>query len=377
MDANAATSPLPTIVREIIIQKAVTGIRQAIDGLPSRHKAFTGPDGLGKTHLLNCIAQAIAADGKLKERTAVLHVHGAISAPLSFADLLLFLCRDLSEAHPDNSFLQAVLQGNEAVGDDGHVSSALTAALAAWCKAEKQHLVILLDDADRLPLLMKAHGEATALAGFLAEFAHCTCLLTATSKGGLPPALSTILAEVSEMQALGFSEFLDLISMHAKRVGNEGLIERLRLKETEWGRLHGLLGGSPRLATALVRLMLQSPGAPPDQILLVLADRMTPHYRAVLNALSPAQRALLDVLSELPAEGRHLKGIAGKMRTTNNVASSHIHRLVQAGILASASHGHARPSLYRTKDPFLTYWLGSRFCPYPTEGGYGGALGLG
>ena len=103
-----------TVAREHLLDNAIESLRGSVDRKSKNHLLFIGPRGIGKTHLLSCIEDAVQSDQVLGSRVVVVRFPEESNRTLSFADFLIGLCGILKEVLEDEpSVDEAVRRGRD------------------------------------------------------------------------------------------------------------------------------------------------------------------------------------------------------------------------------------------------------------------------
>ena len=90
-----------SVAREHLLDDAIESVRGSVGRKSKNHLLFIGPRGIGKTHLLSCIEDAVQSDEALNESVVVVRFPEESNRTLSFADFLIGMCGILKEVLED------------------------------------------------------------------------------------------------------------------------------------------------------------------------------------------------------------------------------------------------------------------------------------
>ena len=86
-----------SVARQHLLDNTIESLRGSVNRKSKSHRLFIGPRGIGKTHLLSCIEDAVRSDATLGERVVVVRFPEESNRTLSFADFLIGMCGILKE----------------------------------------------------------------------------------------------------------------------------------------------------------------------------------------------------------------------------------------------------------------------------------------
>ena len=95
--ARRASATPPSHVN-ICFNNAIESLRGSVGRKSKNHLLFVGPRGIGKTHLLSCIEDAVQSDDSLVATVVVIRFPEESNRTLSFADFLIGMCGILKES---------------------------------------------------------------------------------------------------------------------------------------------------------------------------------------------------------------------------------------------------------------------------------------
>ena len=135
-----------SVAREHLLGNAIESLRGSVGRKSKNHLLFIGPRGIGKTHLLSCIEDAIRSDEALNASVVVVRFPEESNRTLSFADFLIGMCgilKDVLEDEPRWSELFATVQTEE---DDARVADTLVPAIREENRRRGRTLLVMLEN---------------------------------------------------------------------------------------------------------------------------------------------------------------------------------------------------------------------------------------
>jgi tetratricopeptide (TPR) repeat protein len=326
-----------------------------------QHYLFIGPRGIGKTHFLTLIENAIKTNLNLQKRYTVIRFPEENNRILSFADILLGIAEILGEVTDDNEWQQFYRSTSEIERDEDIIDT-IVPKLRHYQKQTGKTLLILLESVAALfTEQIKQEQDIHRFRSFLMDTPCST--LVGTSPVYFPGLYDTksplydffdiqILEDLTEEQTLEmirrnleWEECTDILKDF------ESLIPKIQT-------IHIMTGGNPRLIMMLYELVAH------DNLLDVkiqfqkLLDQISPFYQDRLKDLAPQERALLETLALNRSEPRTPANIARHLRKSPQQTSSLLRRMTKAGYLtASENPQDKRSRIYRIKEGFFDLWL--------------------
>ena len=351
-----------TVAREHLLDNAIESLRGSVDRKSKSHLLFIGPRGIGKTHLLSCIEDAVQSDETLSASVVIVRFPEESNRTLSFADFLIGLCGILKEVLEDEPLWTKLFAAVETEDDDAKVADALVPAIREQNRKHGRTLLVMLENlGEILTRQIRDKNDVAALRKFL--MADNGCLLLATA----PLHFDDItdvgqpfydFFDVQILENLSFEDTVEVIRLNLEWEERTDILETLEDMRPRLEALYRMTGGNPRLTMMLYELIAhESVTSVQDQFHLLL-DRISPFYQGRLNDLPPGQRALLECLASMRDQEKTPAAIAARMRMSQQETSSLLKRLTDAHYLRTAPHPRDRRSrLYTIREGFFDIWL--------------------
>ena len=350
-----------SVAREHLLDNAIESLRGSVDRKSKSHLLFIGPRGIGKTHLLSCIEDAVQSDQALGSRVVVVRFPEESNRTLSFADFLIGMCGILKEVLEDEPLWTKLFAEVETEEDDAKVADTLMPAIREENRRRGRTLLVMLENlGEVLTRQIRDQSDVAALRKFF--MADNGCLLLATA----PLHFDSItdvgqpfydFFDVQILENLSFEDTVKVIRLNLEWEERD-IPETLEDMRPRLQALYRMTGGNPRLTMMLYELIAhESVTSVQDQFHLLL-DRISPFYQGRLNDLPPGQRALLECLASMRDQEKTPAAIAARMRMSQQETSSLLKRLTDAHYLRTAPHPRDRRSrLYTIREGFFDIWL--------------------
>jgi tetratricopeptide (TPR) repeat protein len=326
-----------------------------------QHYLFIGPRGIGKTHFLTLVENAVQVSGKLQNLYTVIRFPEENNRILSFADLLLGMIDILAEKDADGGW-RGLHQSIAEAERDEEIIDAIVPKLKRYRKETGRTLLLMLENLDTLfTQQMKKEQDIHRLRSFLMD-SPCTALI-GTSPVYFPGLYSNKspfydFFSISPLENLTEDETAELIRKNLEWEGRNDILQNYDDFLPKIHALHTMTGGNPRLNVLLYELIAH------DNLLDVkvqfqkLLDQISPFYQDRLKDLAPQERALLETIALMRDTPRTPAAIAGKLRMKPQQASSLLKRMTEAGYLtASENPNDKRSRIYCIKEGFFDLWL--------------------
>ena len=351
-----------SVARRHLLDNAIESLRGSAGRKSKNHLLFIGPRGIGKTHLLSCIEDAVQSDEALGANVVVVRFPEESNRTLSFADFLIGICeilKDVLEDEPLWSKLYAAVQTEE---DDARVADTLVPAIREENRRRGRTLLVMVENlGEILGRQIRDKNDVAALRKFL--MADNGCLLVATAPlhfDGITDVRQPFydFFDIQILENLSFEETVEVIRLNLEWDKRKDLLDTLEDMRPRLQALYRMTGGNPRLTMMLYELIAhESITSVQDQFHLLL-DRISPFYQGRLNDLPPGQRALLECLASMRDQEKTPAAIAARMRMSQQETSSLLKRLSDAHYLRAARHPRDRRSrLYTIREGFFDIWL--------------------
>lgn len=326
-----------------------------------QHFLFMGPRGIGKTHFLSLVEQAVQTEEALRNSYSVIRFPEENNRILCFADIVLEMIKALAEKDTQGQWNEwyADLSVED---DDRQILDAAIPRLRKYCNQSNHTLLLLMENLNTLlGEQIKNKQDIHRFRTFLMDSPFAT--LIATSPISFPGITDVgepffDFFDVQILEDLSETLTLDLVKKNLKADKRTDLLGGFDALRPKIKALHTMTGGNPRLIMMLYELIAY------DNILEVkaqfqkLLDGITPFYQDRMKDLAPQERALLETMALMRTEPRTPRAIAARMRMSPQQTSSLLKRLIGSGYLtASVNPNDRRSRLYRIKEGFFDLWL--------------------
>ena len=169
-----------SVAREHLLDDAIESVRGSVGRKSKKHLLFIGPRGIGKTHLLSCIEDAVQSDEALSESVVVVRFPEESNRTLSFADFLIGMCGILKEILEDEARWTELFATVQTEEDDAKVADTLVPAIREENRRHGRTLLIMLENlGEILTRQIRNKNDVASLRKFL--MADNGCLLLATA----------------------------------------------------------------------------------------------------------------------------------------------------------------------------------------------------
>ena len=351
-----------SVARRHLLDNAIESLRGSVGRKSKNHLLFIGPRGIGKTHLLSCIEDAVQSDEALGASVVVVRFPEESNRTLSFADFLIGMCgilKDVLEDEPLWSELFAEVQTEE---DDARVADTLVPAIREENRRRGRTLLVMLENlGEVLGRQIRDKNDVAALRKFL--MADNGCLLLATAPlhfDGITDIGQPFydFFDIQILENLSFQETVEVIRLNLEWEERKDILDTLEDMRPRLQALYRMTGGNPRLTMMLYELIAHESVTGVQEQFHLLLDRISPFYQGRLNDLPPGQRALLECLASMRDQEKTPAAIAARMRMSQQETSSLLKRLTDAHYLRAARHPRDRRSrLYTIREGFFDIWL--------------------
>ena len=351
-----------SVAREHLLDNALESVRGSAGRKSKSHLLFIGPRGIGKTHLLSCIEDAVQSDEALGASVVVVRFPEESNRTLSFADFLIGMCGILKEVLEDEPLWTELFADVQTEEDDAKVADTLVPTIREENRTRGRTLLVMLENlGEILTRQIRNRNDVAALRKFL--MADNGCLLVATAPlhfDGITDVGQPFydFFDIQILENLSFEETVEVIRLNLEWEEREDILDTLDDMRPRLQSLYRMTGGNPRLTMMLYELIAhESVISVQDQFHLLL-DRISPFYQGRLNDLPPGQRALLECLASMRDQEKTPAAIAARMRMSQQETSSLLKRLTDAHYLRAARHPRDRRSrLYTIREGFFDIWL--------------------
>lgn len=286
-----------TVAREGLLaalERVVVGV--AASGA-ARFDVLIGPRGSGKSHCLGVLEGRLRASAQLTER-AVLVAPPEHVRPTSLVSLLAAVLRELPD-DPDVGPASHALQSLQRQTDGNQEQRAVDLIRG---RLEGRSLIILLENLDELFEALGREGQQR-LRNILQtqrrwSIVASSCTLSPAFVKYEAPFHGTFNQHL--LEALSPEESRAMLVALAEAHGRNGLADSLRTPVglARVRAIHHLIGGNPRALAFMFRQLDEQRLDRFELTLADLADDLAPYVGEQTARLSPAQRAIVQLLSE-------------------------------------------------------------------------------
>ncbi len=350
-----------TVGRKEMLEDLVEKLERQAGKKGGQHYLFIGPRGIGKTHFLTLIENAVNTKKNLKKRYTVIRFPEENNRLLSFADILLGITEILGEVTDDGSWRQLHQSASENERDDDIIDT-IVPRLKSYHKKTGKTLLIFLENLDTLLTeQIKQEQDIHRLRSFLMDSPCATLIGTSpvyfpslyNQKSPLYEFFDTqVLEDLTEEQTL------EMIRKNLEWEQCYPILENLESLTPKIQAIHTMTGGNPRLIMMLYELIAHDNLQDVKMQLQKLLDQISPFYQDRLKDLPPQERALLEIIALQRSEPRTPANIAKHLRKSPQQISSLLQRMTKAGYLtASDNPQDKRSRIYRIKEGFFDLWL--------------------
>ncbi len=351
-----------TVARAHLLDNAVESLRGSVARKSKNHLLFIGPRGIGKTHLLSCIEDAVHSDEALDANVVVVRFPEESNQTLSFADFLIGVCRILKEVLEDEPLWAELFATVQTEEDDARVVDTLVPAIREENRRRGRTLLVMLENlGEILTRQIRDRNDVAALRKFF--MAENGCLLVATAPlhfDGITDVGQPFydFFDIQILESLSFEETVEVIRLNLEWEEHSDVLGSLEEMRPRLKALYQMTGGNPRLTMMLYELIAHESVDIVQNQFHILLDRISPFYQGRLNDLPPGQRALPECLAGMRDQEKTPAAVATRMRMSQQETSSLLKRLTDARYPRAARHPRDRRSrLYTIREGFFDIWL--------------------
>ena len=351
-----------TVARQHLVDDAIESVRGSAGRKSKNHLLFIGPRGIGKTHLLSCIEDAVRSDEALGASVVVVRFPEESNRTLSFADFLIGMCGILKEVLEDEPRWAKLFAKVETEEDNARVADLLVPAIREENRRRGRTLLVMLENlGEVLTRQIRDRINVASLRKFLMADNGCALIATAPFHFDAVTDVGQPFYDFFDIQildSLSFEETVEVIRRNLEWEERAEILATLEDMRPRLEALYQMTGGNPRLTMMLYELIAHESVTNVQEQFHVLLDRISPFYQGRLNDLPPGQRALLECLASMRGEEKTPAAIAARMRMSQQETSSLLKRLSDARYLRAVQHPRDRRSrLYTFREGFFDIWL--------------------
>ncbi len=351
-----------TVSRQDMLGDTLERLHGAVPRQSKHHFLFIGPRGIGKSHFLSLIEDAVDRDAHLGAAYHVVRFPEEANRLLTFADFLLGVIEILLETLPDEPIWKRLSDELATEEDDAKIIDTLVPSLRRENKKHSRTLLIMLENLNQIfTSKMRKKNNVAAMRKFFMDHNHC--MLMATS-----PTFFSAITSVDEpfydffdtqlINHLTEEETIDLIHKNLTWDKNEHLLTEFDSLRPKLRAIYQMTAGNPRLTMMLYELIAHDAVTKVRDQLDMLLDRITPFYQDRLNDLPPQEQALLETMATMRDTEKTPAAIAARMRMKQQQVSSLLKRLTDSLYLRSMPHPNdRRKRLYNIREGFFDIWL--------------------
>ena len=351
-----------SVGRQHLLDNAIESLRNSLGRKSKHHMLFIGPRGIGKTHLLSCIEDAIRSDKTLSARAVVVRFPEESNRTRSFADFLIGLCRILKDAFEDESIWSDLFADVETEEDNDTVVDTLVPAIREQNRRCNRTMLVMLENLGEIfTRQIRSKDDIASLRKFLMGDNGCLLLATApTHFNGITDIREPFydFFDIQILDNLSFEESVEVIRLNLQWDERKDILDTFDDLRPRFQALYRMTGGNPRLTMMLYELIAHESVTGVQNQFHLLLDRISPFYQGRLNELPPGQRALLECLASMRDQEKTPAAIAARMRMSQQETSSLLKRLSDAHYLRSTQNPRDKRShLYTIREGFFDIWL--------------------
>lgn len=286
-----------TVAREDLLSQLQTKVVDAVVSGQARFDLLLGPRGAGKSHIVGVLEGRLRASPQLVGRALVVAPPEELH-PTSLVGLLAQLLREFPD-DPELGPAEAALRSLQRQRDGNQEQRAVDLIRG---RLGGRALIILLENLDELFGVL-GHDGQQRLRNVLQTERRWSILASSRS---LVPAFTKYKApfhgtfNLHPLEPLTPEQCRDMLAALADAHSESSLAELLRTSKglARVRGIHHLLGGNPRAMTFVFRQLDEHRLDHFELALANLADELKPYFQEQMTRLSPAQRAVMEILAE-------------------------------------------------------------------------------
>ncbi len=350
-----------TVGRWELINDLLEKLASATRKKGGQHYLFIGPRGIGKTHFLSLIEDAVTQNKALKAGYLVIRFPEENNRLLSFADFLLGVIEIMGESLMDEEW-QKLYRSLRIQEDDTQIIDIIEPKLRGFYKQTNIKLLILIENLDVIfTQQIKREKDVHQFRRFLMDTPCAT--LVGTAPVYFPALYSTKsplydFFDIQTLEDLDEGQTIEMIRKNLEWEQHGTLLSKFEELTPKIQALHTMTGGNPRLIIMLYDLIAHENLLDVQLQFQKLLDQISPFYQDRLKELAPQERALLETIALMRTQPRTPAAISRLFRKSPQQTSSLLKRMTKAGYLTvSENPADKRSKLYRIKEGFFDLWL--------------------
>jgi tetratricopeptide (TPR) repeat protein len=350
-----------TVGRQEMLEDLLEKLRRNAGKKGGQHYLFIGPRGIGKTHFLTLVENAVESERPLAGLYTVIRFPEENNRILSFADILLEIVRNLGEAEGNGEW-KDIHSSLSTMEEDQEIIDAAVPRLKHYQEHTGKTLLLLMENLDSLfSEQIKNEQDIHRFRTFLMDSPSAT--LIGTSPVYFPGLTSAQrpfyeFFDIQVLEDLSEEQTLELVRKNLELEKRGDLLDEIDNLSPKIRALHTMTGGNPRLTMMLYELIAHENILDVRTQFQKLLDQITPFYQHRMKDLAPQERALLEAMALMRTQPRTPAGIAARMRKPPQQVSSLLKRMIKGGYLTvSENPRDKRSRIYRIKEGFFDLWL--------------------
>lgn len=162
--------------------------------------------------------------------------------------------------------------------------------------------------------------------------------------------------QISYLNKLSFEELLDILNNLAKLTNAQEILANIHEEIARLKTIHQLIGGNPRTAVMLFKIIVKGFSKEINDDLEALLDEITPLYKARFEELAVQMQIIVDAIA-LHWDPMNLEQLRAETRLENGQLSPQLKRLVELGWLEKLDAYKAKGSAYQISERFFNIWF--------------------
>lgn len=363
--------------RQEIFAELMGSLEESAGKISLEHVLFTGPPGIGKTHLMKLLNDKIARSRPVMDRYRLI-VFPAENYRITSTEALLLEMLTKLAGHGHEERWSILLKGLEDASSN-NLQKKIINEFKKYNKDSGRRLLVLFENFDSFFMNPKKNKAIVdRFCEFLENCGPVTFIGTASTSSTdktLPNSRPFNLFKVYTLSALTREQTQRLVENHLKYDNRHDILSGLEDLEPKIQALHELTGGNPRLILLLYELLTDESGENIKSLFEDVLDRVTPYYNDRIRSLTKIDRAFLATLASLRTGVNSQSRLASRLRISPKQCSSIVNRLIDHGLIESKNHPRdKRSKVFRIKEGFFDLWLAisqledpKRFLPFLGE----------
>ena len=350
--ASSETVKQHFIVRKVEFNRIIESLKRRKSGDSLQHELILGRRGSGKSTLLKRIEVEISDDAKLAKEFIAINFAEEQAGIYRLFDLWEAVLQELY----NRLNIDRDITNFSKFRDNQEYTRYLYQCIHECCRLSKKHIVLLLDNFDRIVENMDDDGHL--LREELINYNDIILIAASTRMDEHFWRYDKPFYEFfrkHHLNALSSDEAKELLIYWSREQGfghvekfvrnNPGKLENVRL----------LTDGLPRTMYFFMEIILQSEKPTNVDFLKKIMDDATPQYQERLSYLTSPQRKIVLEMAFF-WEACSTKQLAEKCRMESKLVSAYLKELESKGVIQKIET-NKRNNLYRIAERFFNMWL--------------------